>query len=92
MGRDAHHDQRAGPVVDPGALLDPATDPAVAAALDEIIRKHEAARLGESILSLAGHTPRECANDPTRRPDLIRLLDSFPAETGRPGEMSPSRL
>jgi len=76
----------------PGALLDPATDPAVAAALEEIVRKHEAAWLDESIPALAGHTPRECANDPTRRPDLIRLLDSFPAETGRPGEMSRSRL
>ncbi len=76
----------------PGALLDPATDPAVAAALDEIIRKHEAAWLDESIPALSGYTPRECANDPTRRPDLIRLLDSFPAESGRPGEMSRSRL
>ena len=76
----------------PGALLDPATDPAVAAALEEIIRRHEAAWLDESIPALAGYTPRECANDPTRRPDLIRLLDSFPAETGRPGEMSRSRL
>jgi hypothetical protein len=41
---------------------------------------------------LAGHTPRECANDPTRRPDLIRLLDSFPQNTDRPGTMSPARL
>jgi hypothetical protein len=29
---------------------------------------------------------------PTRRPDLIRLLESFPQDTGQPGTMSPSRL
>ncbi|MEP6815244.1 MAG: hypothetical protein ABI873_06830 [Marmoricola sp.] len=31
------------------------------------------------------------AADPTRRPDLIRLLDSF-LDDGNPGAMSPSRL
>jgi tetratricopeptide (TPR) repeat protein len=73
-------------------VLDPGTDPTVAAALDEMIRKHEAAWLDEPIPALAGHTPRECADDPTRRPDLIALLDSFPQDTGRPGTMSPTRL
>lgn len=73
-------------------LLDPATDPAIAAALDEMVRKHEAAWLDEPISALAGHTPRQCADDPTRRPDLIRLLDSFPQAAGRPGTMSPTRL
>jgi tetratricopeptide (TPR) repeat protein len=67
-------------------------DPTIAAALDEIVRKHEAAWLDEPIPALAGHTPRECADDPTRRPDLIRLLDSFPQDTGQPGTMSPTRL
>jgi hypothetical protein len=52
----------------------------------------EAAWLDEPIPALAGHTPHECANDPTRRPDLIRLLDSFPQDTGRPGTMSPAPL
>jgi tetratricopeptide (TPR) repeat protein len=73
-------------------LLKPATDPAIAAALDEMARKYEAAWLDEPIPALAGHTPRQCADDPTRRPDLIRLLDSFPQDTGRPGTMSPARL
>lgn len=76
----------------PGQLLDPAADPAIAAALDEAVRKHEAAWLDESIPALAGYTPRECADDPTRRPDLIRLLESFPEDAGRPGTMSPARL
>ena len=40
-------------------------------------RRYEAAWLEEPIPVLAGHTPRECAKDPSRRPDLIRLLDSF---------------
>lgn len=65
---------------------------AIAAALEEMAGKFEAAWLDESIPALAGHTPRECADDPTRRPDLIRLLDSFPEDTGQPGTMSPARL
>ncbi|MCW2664312.1 MAG: hypothetical protein JWP83_5464 [Mycobacterium sp.] len=72
--------------------LDPATDPTIAAALDELVRKHEAAWLDEPIPALAGHTPRQCADDPTRRIDLIRLLDSFPQGTNQPGTMSPTRL
>ena len=55
-------------------------------------RTYEEAWLDEPIPALAGHTPRECANDPTRRPHLIRLLDSFPQNTGRSGTMSPARL
>ncbi|WP_328993247.1 hypothetical protein OG394_02950 [Kribbella sp. NBC_01245] len=35
-------------------------------------------RLDESIPALAGATPRQAAGDPTRRDDLIKLLDSFP--------------
>ena len=73
-------------------FLDPAANPAIAAALEEMARTYETAWLDEPIPALAGHTPRECANDPTRRPDLIRLLDSFPQNTGRPGTMSPARL
>ena len=76
----------------PATLLDPAADPAMAAALEEMARTYEAAWLDEPIPALAGHTPRECADDPTRRPDLIRLLDSFPQDTGGPGTMSPARL
>ncbi|CAN5607187.1 hypothetical protein BH09ACT7_BH09ACT7_60480 [soil metagenome] len=56
-----------------------------------MMRKYEQAWLDEPIPALAGHTPRQCANDPTRRDDLIRLLDSFPQDTDQPG-MSPTRL
>jgi hypothetical protein len=76
----------------PATFIDPAADPAIAAALEEMARRYEAAWLDEPIPALAGHTPRECANDPTRRPDLIRLLDSFKQDTGQPGTMSPARL
>ena len=73
-------------------LLDPATDPDVAAALDQFAQSYETAWLDEPIPALAGHTPRQCADDPTRRPDLIRLLDSFPQDDSHPGAMSPARL
>ena len=47
--------------------------------------------MDQPIPALSGRTPRECAADPTRRPDLIRLLDSFP-DIDAPGAMSPARL
>ena len=65
--------------------------PEVAAALEQMIRQYEESWLDEPIPALAGHTPREAADDPTRRPDLVRLLDSFP-RGGGPGQMSPQRL
>jgi len=76
----------------PAELLDPASDPAVAAALKEMVLNFEEAWLDDTIPALSGHTPRQCAQDPTRRPDLIRLLDSFPEADGQPGQMSPARL
>jgi tetratricopeptide (TPR) repeat protein len=69
-----------------------AEDPEVAEMLDEFIREYEAKWLDEPIPALDGHTPRQAADDPTRRGDLIRLLDSFPADDGRPGRMSAERL
>jgi tetratricopeptide (TPR) repeat protein len=71
--------------------LDP-SDPHIAAALSEYIRTYEHNWLDESIPALAGLTPRQAADDPTRRPDLIRLLDSFPPDRGNPGAMSADRL
>ncbi|TCO53129.1 SEC-C metal-binding domain-containing protein [Actinocrispum wychmicini] len=64
----------------------------VAAALDQFIRDYERKWLDEPIPALAGHTPREAAADPTRRGDLIRLLDSFPDDPDTPGAMNPDRL
>ncbi len=84
---------RAGPgggTQPPGDRLDPSR-PEVAAALAQMIRQYEESWLDESIPALAGRTPREAASDPTRRPDLIRLLDSF-RPGGEPGQMSPERL
>jgi hypothetical protein len=71
--------------------LDP-DDPAVAEMLDAFIREYEAKWLDEHIPALDGHTPRQTAEDPTRRGDLIKLLDSFPAGEDTPGRMSPERL
>ena len=71
--------------------LDPDA-PEVAEMLDEFIREYEAKWLDEPIPALDGHTPRQAADDPTRRGDLIKLLDSFPAGEDVPGRMSAERL
>jgi len=71
-------------------LLD-SDDPAITKALDEVVRQHERNWLDDAIPALAGRTPREAAADPTRRDDLIRLLDTFPP-ADRPGVMDPERL
>ncbi|WP_182359800.1 SEC-C metal-binding domain-containing protein [Tomitella gaofuii] len=69
----------------------PELDPAAAEALEEFVRDYERKWADESIPALQGRTPREAAEDPTTRDDVIRLLDSFPEATG-PGGMSPARL
>jgi hypothetical protein len=51
--------------------------PEVEALLREEMRKREDFWLDESIPALSGLTPREAAADPTRREDLIALLNSF---------------
>ena len=73
----------------PGGALDP-DDPAVADVLEQFVRTHEQTWLDEPVPALSGVTPREAAADPTRRPDLIKLLDSF--GPGVPGTMDPDRL
>ncbi len=57
-------------------------NPQLAAALDEFIRGYEQQWLDEPIPALDEYTPRQAANDPTRRADLVRLLDSFPTVAG----------
>lgn len=59
-------------------LLEP-DDPEILAAMDEFMRDYETRWLDESIPALHGLTPRQAADDPTRRGDLLKLLDSFPA-------------
>ncbi|BBY28162.1 SEC-C metal-binding domain-containing protein [Mycolicibacterium sediminis] len=64
-------------------------DPEVAAALDVVVRGYEAAWLDQRIPALDGYTPRQAAADPTRRGDVVKLLDGFP---GLPGGMNADRL
>jgi hypothetical protein len=71
--------------------LDP-DDPEVAAALDAFVREYEANWLDQPIPALNGCTPRQAADDPTRRGDLIKLLDSFPAGVRARGAMDVDRL
>jgi tetratricopeptide (TPR) repeat protein len=79
------------PTASLSSSLDPA-DPAIAQALEEMVRQHEAAWLDEQIPALGGVTPRQAAADPTRRPDLERLLAGFDGLEEVPGAMSARRL
>lgn len=65
--------------------------PEVAAALEEFVRDYETKWLDRPLPALEGRTPRQAADDPTRRGDLIKLLDSFPAAAGA-GAMDVNRL
>jgi hypothetical protein len=75
----------------PASTVDP-TSPELVAALDQFIRDYEQRWLDLPIPVLAGYTPRQAAAEPTRRDDLIRLLDSFPSQHDNPGTMDPDRL
>jgi tetratricopeptide (TPR) repeat protein len=74
-----------------GGALDPA-DPEIAAILEQMILQYETTWLDEKIPALDGSTPRQAADDPTRRADLIRLLDTFPAGPAAAGGMDADRL
>ena len=56
------------------------------------MRDYEQKWLNLSVPALQGLTPRQAAEDPTRREDLVRLLASFGDEPDNPMAMSPSRL
>lgn len=62
----------------PPGVLDPGDSPELAAALQEMVRNFEGvlARRGDPG-AVRAHPPR-VRRRPDRRPDLIRLLDSFP--------------
>lgn len=68
-----------------------ADDPEIAALLDASVRAYEDVWLDESIPALDGLSPRQAAADPTRRDDLVRLLDSFDLPPGA-GVMDMRRL
>ena len=65
-------------------------DPELAAYLEQYMLDYERTWLDESIPALDGFTPREAAADPTRRGDLIALINSFPPP--QPGTMNRDRL
>jgi hypothetical protein len=84
-----------------GGLLDlDALPPEQRAAAEEVLtsfmRQAEDRWLDTSIPALGGATPREAADDPTRRDQLVRLLDTFPdaaAAASGPGRgMDADRL
>lgn len=64
--------------------------PEVAAMLEQVVLQLEERWLDEEVPALAGLTPRQATDDPTRRDDVVRLLRSFPPAT--PGAMSRDRL
>ncbi len=68
-------------------------DPAIRAVLAEHVAGYERRWLDESIPALGGRTPRQAAEDPIGREELMRLLASFPVPTdGAVGVMDPDRL
>lgn len=77
--------------VSPPPFADP-TDPAIAAALAQFTADYEQRWLDMELPALAGLTPRQAADDPTRREDVIRLLNSFDDLPSDPGSMDASRL
>jgi tetratricopeptide (TPR) repeat protein len=83
--------RRSGPTPGRAASLSLPDDPAVLEAVGDMVRRMEEAWVDETIPALGGVTPRAAAADPTRRPDLLRLLDSFPPALS-PTEMDPDRL
>ena len=78
---------------EPDEPIDP-VDPALRAALLEHMAAMEERWLDESIPALGGRTPREAADDPVGREEVIRLLASFPPppEGGTITAMDPERL
>ena len=69
-----------------------AESPEIQQAMADYIAKYEQEWLDLPIPALAGVTPREAADDPTRRDDLRRLLDSFDTGEDSPVMMSAGRL
>ena len=65
--------------------------PEIEQAMAQQMQAYEREWLDVPLPALAGRTPRQAADDPTRRDDLIELLASFP-ETEEATQMSPGRL
>ncbi|ORA78825.1 SEC-C domain-containing protein [Mycobacterium malmoense] len=88
--RDAREAAEQLPITDEDAL-EP-DDPELAAFLEEFIRDYETKWLDKPLPALDGRTPRQAAGDPTRRGDLVKLLDSFPIGAAARGGMDVDRL
>jgi hypothetical protein len=77
-----------------GSVLGPdeiAQDPEILAQMAAYIADYERNWCDEPVPALGWVTPRQAAADPTRRGDLIALLNSFPS-TGSPLQMDGGRL
>jgi len=85
-----------GPVApDAGGLLDPETNPDIAAAMAALMREMEDAWVDEEIPALGGLTPREAVHDPAWRGELEAMLDDMTWQRRRSGvheSMDPDRL
>ncbi|HEX4219271.1 MAG TPA: DUF1841 family protein [Acidimicrobiales bacterium] len=68
--------------------------PEMAEALAALVREQEDRWVDEPVPALAGLTPRQAADDPTRREDLVALLHEFDRRTPAAGFVSfdPDRL
>lgn len=76
-----------------GTIMAPPLDePELQQALAEFTADYEQRWLNMELPALAGLTPRQAADDPTRREELVRLLNSFDSVPAGPGAMSPARL
>ncbi len=85
-----------GPVApDAGGLLDPETNPDIAAAMSGLMREMEDAWVDEEIAALGGLTPREAVRDPGWSDELEAMLDDMAWQrrrSGTHGSMDPDRL
>lgn len=86
------------PVDAPAATSEPevrSPDPGTRAVLSEIVERQERRWCEESVPALGGLTPRQAAEDPTRREEVERLLASMPEGGVSPlgfATMRPARL
>jgi len=85
-----------GPVApDAGGLLDPETNPDIAAAMSGLMREMEDAWVDEEIAALGGLTPREAVRDSAWSDELEAMLDDMAWQrrrSGTHGSMDPDRL
>src|SRR5574337_908214 len=67
-------------------------DPELIAYMEQFVRNYEDRWLDEPLPALDGVSPRQAADDPTRRGDLIKLLGTFPSGAAAGRGMDADRL